>query len=40
MPDNDNAPVTQAEIAVVDIAGLPALVKAMCTRGVEPEATE
>ena len=40
MPDTDNAPVTQAEIAAVTIAGLPALVKAMLARGVDPEATD
>jgi hypothetical protein len=36
MPDNDNA-VTQAEIAAVTIAGLPALVKRMCKNGSEPD---
>ena len=40
MPDHDNTPVTQAEIEAVTIEGMPAMVKAMLTRGVEPEATE
>jgi len=36
MTDTD-APVTQAEIEAVTIAGLPALVKKMVKNGSEPE---
>jgi hypothetical protein len=40
MTDTDNAPVTQADLDNATIEGLPALVKAMCERGVEPEVTD
>jgi hypothetical protein len=36
MTDNDNNPVTEAEIAAVTIAGLPELVRRMLANGSEP----